>query len=123
MKLKSLRSSRLGAGAATAALIGAAVLVPASAARAGTEPPIIAGLYCNSWGANQFFCSMSVEGGISPWTSYWSGAANVSGFGSHGESYTLGTCTTQGLYTQVNVVVSDGYGYYSAQSSFGFTCA
>jgi len=122
VKLKSLRSTRLGAGAATAALIGVAVLVPASAAHAASEPPTIAGFYCNSWGANQFFCSISIGGGIPPYTSSWSGGANVSSFGSQGESYTLGTCTTQGLYTQVNVLVRDGYGY-SSQSSFGFTCA
>ena len=122
MKLRSLRSSRLGAAAAAVALIGAAVLVPASAAYADSEPPTIGEFYCDSWGASQFFCSIFISGGISPYTSYWSGGANVSSFGSQGESYTLGTCTTQGQYTQVDVLVRDGYGY-SAQASFGFTCA
>ena len=123
MKLRSLCSRRLGAGAAAAALIGAAVLVPATTAYAGSnEPPTIAEFYCDSWGANQFFCSIQVSGGITPYSSYWSSGGNVSSFGSQGVSYTLGTCTTQGQYTQVNVLVRDGYGY-SAQSSFGFTCA
>jgi hypothetical protein len=122
VKLRSLRSSRLGVGAAAAALVGAAVLVPASAAYADSEPPTVAGFYCDSWGANQFFCSISIEGGISPYNSYWSNGANVSSFGSQGESYTLGYCATQGQYTQVDVLVQDGYGYYSAKETFGFTC-
>jgi hypothetical protein len=121
VKLRSLRSSRLRAGAAAAALIGAAVLVPASAAYAVSEPPTIGEFYCDSWGASQFFCSISIGGGISPYSSYWSGGANVSSFGSQGESYTLGYCTTQGQYTQVDVLVRDGYGY-SSQASFAFTC-
>jgi hypothetical protein len=123
VKLKSLRSTRLGAGAAVVALIGAAVLMPASTAFAGSnEPPVIAELYCDSWGTNQFFCSMTIEGGITPDYTYWSSGGNVSSFGSQGTDYTLGTCATQGSYTQVNVIVRDGYGYYSQQQSFGFTC-
>jgi hypothetical protein len=122
VKLKSLRSSRLGAGAAAAALVGAAVLVPASAAYAGSEPPTIGEFYCDSWGANQFVCTIDIIGGITPYSSYWSGAGNVSSFGSQNQDYTLGYCTTQGQYTQVDVLVRDGYGY-SAQASYGFTCA
>lgn len=121
MKLRSLRSGRLRAGAAAAALIGAAVFVPASAASADSEPPTIAAFYCDSWGASQFFCSITIEGGISPLTSSWTDGANVSSFGSQGESYTLGYCTTQGQYTQVDVLVRDGYGY-TESASFGFTC-
>jgi hypothetical protein len=121
VKLKSLRSSRLGAGAATAVLVGAAVLVPAAAANAENEPPTIAELYCDSWGANQFFCSVQVSGGIEPYSSSWSDGGNVSSFGSQSVIYTLGYCTTQGQYTQVDLFVRDGYGY-TAQSSFGFTC-
>lgn len=123
MKLNSLRSGRLGAGAAVLALVGAGVLAPASAAYAGSnEPPTIAEFYCDSWGANQFVCTIDIEGGISPYSGYWSSGGNVSSFGAQNQDYTLGTCTTQGLYTQVNVLVRDGYGY-SASASFGFTCA
>jgi hypothetical protein len=46
VKLRSLRSSRLGAAAATAALAGAAVLVPASTAYASA--PTVSNLYCDS---------------------------------------------------------------------------
>lgn len=123
MKLKSLGSTRLGAGAAAAAMIAAAVLVPASSAYAGSnEPPVIAGLYCDSWGTNQFFCSMSIEYGYNPYTTFWYNGANVSSFGEQGPEYTLGTCATQGAYTQVDVITHDGYGYVSQEVSFGFTC-
>jgi hypothetical protein len=122
VKLRSLRASRLSAGAATAALIGAAMLAPASAAHAASEPPTISGMYCDSWGANQFFCSISISGGITPYTSYWSGSANVATFGAQNQSYTLGTCTTQGVNTTVYVLVRDGYGYTN-QASFEFVCA
>jgi hypothetical protein len=122
VKLRSLRSSRLGAAAAATALIGAALLVPASTAYAGSnEPPTIGGLYCDSWGTNQLVCTMGISGGITPYSTYWSNGANVSSFSTQGQDYALGTCTTQGQYTQVNVVVHDGYGY-TASASFGFTC-
>jgi hypothetical protein len=120
VKLQSLRSSRLGAGAAAAALIGAAMLVPASTAHASGSPQIGA-FDCNSWGAGQFFCSISIGGGTSPYTSFWQAGANVSGFYGQGTSYVLGYCVQQGQYASVSVIVTDDVGAQGTASS-GFTC-
>jgi hypothetical protein len=119
VKLQSLRSSRLGAGAAAAALIGAAALVPASTAHA-SGPPAISNFYCNSWGAGQFICTITITGGTSPYESIWQDGANVSSFTDQSMSYALGYCV-QGQYAQVNVIVIDDMGA-SARASGGFTC-
>ena len=120
MKRLSPSSSRLGAGAAAAALVAAAVLVPASAAQAST-PPTIAEFDCNSWGAGQFFCSIFIGGGVSPYSSYWQPGENVSSFYGQGESYVLGYCVQQGQFAEVSVFVRDDVGQ-SSQASSGFTC-
>lgn len=117
MKLQSLRSSRLGAAAAAAALVGTAALLPATTAYA-SNPTTIGEFECNSWGAGQFFCNIQVSGGTPPYTVNWAGT-NVTGFSSTGQSYALGYCV-QGQYAQVTVFVVDGSG--SAQASQGFAC-
>ncbi len=119
MKLQSLRSSRLGAGAAVAALIGAAVLVPASTAYASGSAGI-SNFTCNSWGTGQFICTITISGGTPPYTSIWQAGANVTGFGAQSESYTLGYCV-EGQYAEVSVIVDD-YSGAPAQASTGFTC-
>jgi len=119
VKLQSLRSSRLGAGAVAAALIGAAVLVPASTAYASGSP-VINNYTCNSWGAGQFICTITITGGTSPYSSIWQAGANVSSFYDQSMSYTLGYCV-EGQYAKVSVIVIDDVGA-SAQASTGFTC-
>jgi hypothetical protein len=117
VKLQSARLSRLGAGAAAAALVGAAVLLPSSPAHA-SDPPTIGGLYCASWGSGQFICTMSVSGGWQPVTSSWTGT-NVT-FSETSEDYGEGYCV-EGQNAEVSVVVRDEMNQ-SAQASFGFTC-
>ena len=117
MILQSLRSSRLGAAAAAAALVGAAALLPATTAYASQTT--IGAFDCNSWGAGQFFCSISIGGGTPPYVSSWAAGANVTGFSSTGESYALGSCV-QGQFAQVTVYVWDPAG--TAQASQGFSC-
>jgi hypothetical protein len=120
VKLQSPRSSRLGAGVATAALIGAAVLVPASTAHA-EDTVTIGGLYCDSWGSNQFICTMSILGGVTPYSTYWTAGANVSSFTVQSIEYSMGYCGVQGQNTEVSVFVRDDLGATS-QGSFEFTC-
>ena len=120
MKLKSLRSSRLGVGAAAAALIGAAVLVPASAAYA-SGTPTVSEFDCDSYGAGQFACTIFIGGGTSPYTSYWQAGANVTSISSQGESYALGYCV-QGQAAEITVLVRDYVGA-TGTASDGFTCA
>jgi hypothetical protein len=120
VKLQSLRSSRLGAGVAAAALIGAAVLVPASTANA-EDTVTIGWLYCASWGSGQFICTMTILGGVTPYMTYWTAGANVSSFTAQGIEYATGYCGVQGQNTEVSVFVRDDMGATS-QASFEFTC-
>jgi hypothetical protein len=122
VKLQSARPSPLGASVAAAALVGAAVLVPASTAHA-YSPPTISELICNDQGYgdyNKFICTMSISGGVSPYTSYWQAGANVTGFYYPSISYALGYCVV-GQYAQVSVNVSDDVGEHT-EASAGFNC-
>ena len=83
--------------------------------------PVINNFYCNSWGAGQFICTITITGGTSPYSSIWQAGANVSSFSNQSMSYGLGYCT-QGQPAQVSVIVIDDVGA-SARASGGFTCA
>jgi hypothetical protein len=120
VKLRSLRSSRLGAAAATAALAGAAVLVPASTAYASA--PTVSNLYCDSWGAGQFFCSLTISGGSPPFSSLWFAGANVTGFGAQSADYTLGYCV-QNQNAEISVIVRSSTGEAAPEVSTEFPCA
>jgi hypothetical protein len=122
VRLQSARLSRLGAGVATAALIGAAVLVPTSTAHAYSAPTI-SELICNDQGYgdyNKFICTMTISGGVSPYTSEWQAGANVTGFYYPSISYALGYCVV-GQYAEVSVNVSDDVGEH-VEASAGFAC-
>jgi hypothetical protein len=116
-KLQSARLSRLGAGVAAVALIGAASLLPYSTAHA-SDPPTIGGFYCASWGSGQFICTMTITGGIQPVMSSWTGT-NVT-FSEPSTDYAEGYCVV-GQNAEVSVIVRDDMNQ-SAQASFTFTC-
>jgi len=122
VKLQSARPSRLGAGAVVAALIGAAVLVPPATAHADSGPTI-SELICNDQGYgdyNKFLCTMTISGGVSPYSSEWQAGANVTGFYYPSISYALGYCVV-GQYAEVSVNVSDDVGEH-VEASAGFEC-